>query len=182
MAREHGIAAGVVPLDYALHHHLVTVDDLHATLDHCYRWPGVRAARVAVAAGDGRSESVLESLSRLKLRDYGVAEPEPQQLIGDADGRPVARVDFYWDRFGVVGEADGLMKYGADADDPNPLHREKIRQEALERLGLVVVRWMTSDLADFGSVVHRLSNAFRTGRRRPATERRWTVLNPTLTL
>ncbi len=182
MAREHGVAAGVVPLDYALHNNFVTMDEVQATLDHCYRWPGVRAARAAAAASDGRSESVLESLSRLKIIASGIEAPEPQRLIGDASGRPIARVDFYWDRFGVVGEADGLMKYDLprdDADDRNPLQKEKIRQELLERLGLTVVRWMTADLADFDPVVHRIRNAFRSAARRPAHERRrWTVLNP----
>jgi hypothetical protein len=180
LVREHGVASGVVPLDYALHRGLTTLDEVQATLDLCIRWPGVRAARDAVAAADARSESPLESLSRLKMAQFGVPPPEPQRVLGDIHGVPIARVDFYWHEFGVVGEADGLMKYDDD-DDRLPLHKEKLRQESLERLGLIVVRWGTADLADFASVATRLQNGFHRGTVRPSDDRRWTVLPPTLT-
>jgi very-short-patch-repair endonuclease len=182
LAREHGVPAGVVPLDYALHRNLITPDEVQATLDHCIRWPGVRAARDAVAAADGRSESPLESLSRLKMSQFAIPQPEPQQVIGDLNGVPIARVDFYWHQCGVVGEADGLMKYDEDEDsDQQSLRKEKLRQESLERLGLIVVRWGNADLPDFESVATRLQNAFRRGAARPAADRRWTLLPPTLT-
>jgi hypothetical protein len=180
LAREHGVAAGVVPLDYALHCGLTTLDDVQATLDLCVRWPGIRAARDAVAAADARSESPLESLSRLKMNQFGIPPPEPQQVLGNLSGVPIARVDFYWHEFGVVGEADGLMKYDDD-EDRLSLHREKLRQESLERLGLIVIRWVKPDLVDFESVATRLRNGFRRGAVRPAEDRRWTVLPPTLT-
>jgi very-short-patch-repair endonuclease len=42
----------------------------------------------------------------------------------------------------VIGEADGLGKY----DRPGALHEEKLRQEALEQLGLRVVRWTHEEM------------------------------------
>jgi hypothetical protein len=174
LAREHGVASGVVATDYALHVGLTTYGKLYAELDRCVRWPGVRAAREAIAFADRRSESVLESRSRLALRDWGIPAPEPQVRIGNEWGGFVARVDFYWDEFGVVGEADGDMKY--DGTDPTPLLDEKKRQGLIEDLDLPVVRWGTDDLRNFGAVAARLRRTFSRAVHAPRTARRWTVL------
>jgi hypothetical protein len=176
LAREHGVTAGLVALDYALHTGMTDLGKVLEDLERCARWPGVRQAREAVSLADGRSESVLESRSRLKLREFGVPEPDLQRSIGNEWGGFVARVDFYWDGFGVVGEADGAMKY--DGTDPEPLLAEKKRQGALEDLELEVVRWGSADLRNFGPVAQRLNRAFSRGQRRPRSERRWTVLPP----
>lgn len=70
--------------------------------------------------------------------------PTLQADVFDEAGRWVGRCDFLWERFGVVGEADGLTKY----TDVSVLGAEKMRQERLERTGLTVVRWTASDLRD----------------------------------
>ena len=176
LAREHGVPAGVVAADYTLRQHMTSIDALTAELDRCLRWPGVRAAREAIAFADPRSESVLESRSRLKLREFSLPTLEPQVRIGNERGRFVARVDFYSDEYGVVAEADGAVKY--DGTEPRPLIEEKKRQEQLEDLHLEVVRWGTSDLSDFGSVARRLRRAFARGLQRPQSARLWTVLPP----
>jgi very-short-patch-repair endonuclease len=169
LAREHGLVSGVVAMDYALGQKLTSVATVSAELDACARWPGVRNAREALALADPLSESPLESRSRLKFREVGIRPPKTQIRIGDAAARFIGRVDFYWDEYGVVGEADGAVKY--DGTDPAPLHGEKLRHEALEDAGLTVVRWGNSDLNDFSQVATRLRRAFG----RPI-ERRWTVL------
>jgi hypothetical protein len=86
---------------------------------------------------DGRSESPLESISRLVLAWLGLPKPDLQPVILDQYGRPLGRLDFYWDEFGVAGEADGRSKYVSRA----VLTAEKERQELLEDCGLVFVRW-----------------------------------------
>lgn len=176
LAREHGVAAGVVAMDYLLHRRMSSAGAISDELTRCVRWPGVRAARQALVASDARSESVLESRSRLKLADFELPEPELQVRIGNAWGGFVARVDFYWDEFGVIGEADGAMKYRGD--DPEPLLEEKKRQSALEDLDLGVVRWGSDDLREFSAVAARLHRAFERGTRRPRSERRWRLLPP----
>ncbi len=52
------------------------------------------------------------------------------------------RVDFWWSQQGVIGEADGRVKY----TDEDVLWREKRRRDALEELGLRVVRWSWTDV------------------------------------
>lgn len=176
LAREHGVVSGVAAADYVLHERIRTLDELQSELNSCGHWPGVRAAREAIALSDGRSESVLETRSRLALRACGLPAPEPQARIGNQSGHFVGRVDFYWDEFGVVGEADGDVKYGGT--DPEPLINEKRRQAALEDLDLPVVRWGWSDLHQFEPVAARLRRAFARAARIPRDHRRWVVLPP----
>jgi hypothetical protein len=65
--------------------------------------------------------------------------------LHDERGRFVGRVDFAWLEDGVVGEADGRLKY-TDGDAVRVIEAEKERQARLEALGLVVVRWGWRDL------------------------------------
>jgi hypothetical protein len=99
LARESSTQAGVVALDYALHHQLTSAAQLEAVLRRCWNWPGINRAGRAVALGDARSESPLESVSRLVLSWLRLPPPQLQALICAADGGVVARADFYWDEF-----------------------------------------------------------------------------------
>lgn len=113
-----------------------------------------------VGLGDARSQSPLESMSRWSFHRAGLPDPDLQTLIGD-DAGPFAAVDFYWKDEGVVGEADGMFKYD---EDPNAHRAEKIRQERLERLGFIVVRWTYDDVArNPALVVARVRDALRRG-------------------
>ena len=133
---------------------------------YCVRWPGIRKARRAIEFADHRAESPLESISRVAFAERGLPRPELQVPLPCPE-RPVGIVDFYWEEFGVVGEADGLLKYDEDSDQPAPLRAEKLRQEALEALGYIVVRWTWDDIWRRPMwVVQRLGNAFQEGARR----------------
>ena len=76
------------------------------------------------------------------MKWLGLPTAEPQLIVCDGSGRFVARADFGWPLIGVVGECDGLSKYR----DSDVLTAEKLRQESLEQLGLVVVRWTWEDI------------------------------------
>ena len=70
------------------------------------------------------------------------------------------RVDFLWEKEGVIGEADGLIKYSS----PEALRAEKIRQEDLEVRGFQIVRWTLADMsANPERIIARISEAL--GRR-----------------
>ena len=105
LAREHGVGGGVVAADAALHSGCVSLEELRSTLRQCRRWPGVRAAREAVARADERSESPLESVSRLALSDHGLPAPDLQRSICDLHGSPVSKV--------LCRPVDGMQKYDA---------------------------------------------------------------------
>ena len=179
LARCQSITAAVIAGDFALNTQGTNRSELVRVLADCRGWPGVRRARAAAELLDGRSESPLESYSRVKLARRGVPTPELQANISNERGAFVARVDFYWDAAGVVGEADGRAKY----EDRDTLVAEKRRQERLEELGLVVVRWSWSDVRDAPQVlVRRLADAFTRGQRRDTLgiPRRWLATSSAL--
>jgi hypothetical protein len=157
IAREHSTAAGLVVADAALRAGLTCTADLAAGLELCARWPGRIRAAAVVRESNPAAESPLESISRLLMRRAGLPPPVLQAQIDDRDGRFVARSDFYWPEYGVVGEADGNLKYDAGR---SAIVAERRRQQALEDLGLIVVRWEWADLARFAIVIRRLRTAF----------------------
>ena len=169
LARWVSFRSGVVVIDSALRGGS-TRALLEQVSRDCARWPGIRKAREVIAFADGRAASPLESVSRHVFRAMGLPTPELQvSLAWDEWGNARIIVDFYWPEFGVVGEADGLLKYD---DDPagNSLRAEKLRQEELEGLGYIVVRWTWDDIWRRPEwVVARLRTAFQAGasRRRP---------------
>ena len=162
LGRESGADAAIVAADSALRDGLTTRSELAATLATCAGWPGVRAAARAIELADPRSESPLESLSRLRMSAAGLPAPETQVCILNRSGHFLGRVDFYWDEFGVVGEADGLGKYDGELLSPR---EEKVRQGRLEDCGLIFVRWGWADLWPFDPTAARLRAAFARGLR-----------------
>jgi hypothetical protein len=129
-------------------------------------WPYARAAHRALRLVDPRRESVFESRSGIVFDRYGLPAPTPQAVIRNASGLFVARVDFLWEGFGVVGEADGTAKYRTD-DPVRVFLAEKDRQARLEALGLVVVRWSWQHLeGDPPELVVRVRRALSAGDRR----------------
>ena len=103
---------------------------------------------------DIRRESPLESFSGAHFHLAGLPSPVPQARVR-AGGRSY-RVDFLWEEYGLVGEADGEGKYagsGAYVD-------EKVREQHLVDAGFVVVRWVGREaFARPSVVVDRIASA-----------------------
>jgi hypothetical protein len=159
IARTAGRDAGVAVADAALNSGLVTASVLDRALEQSAGRSGIRRARAAMALVDGRSESVAETRSRLTFSDFGLPQPETQANIFDPHGNRVARVDFLWREFGVIGECDGFGKYldGADATETRRrLGREKDRDAELVALGYRVVHWRWADLENPRLLAERL--------------------------
>jgi hypothetical protein len=81
----------------------------------------------------------------------------------DADGF-IGLVDFYWPEFGIVGEADGDMKYldpafRAGRTAEQVVLDEKIREDRLRALGLTVVRWRWRTANDANALRSKLVSA-----------------------
>ncbi|HEY3407253.1 MAG TPA: hypothetical protein VGK53_03680 [Propionicimonas sp.] len=122
---------------------------------------GCRMAAAALEFADARSESPGESLSRVRIHRAGLPAPIPQTELFDDFGNLVARVDFWWEG-GVVGEFDGMVKYGALLRPGQTLEdvidAEKFREQALVAAGCRVIRWTWRDLWN-GQLEHRLRHA-----------------------
>jgi hypothetical protein len=178
LARSRRVECGVAAIDYVLHEGLASTDDLVDVLRRCWNWPGIARARRAVALSDARSESPLESVSRLVIRWLRLPRPEPQVTVIDRYGRPAGRLDFYWDEFGVAGEADGRLKY---EDDEEAFPAEKDRQERLEDDGLAFARWGWTHAWRARQVLRsKVQSAFERGqaRDRSGLPRLWSVARP----
>jgi hypothetical protein len=174
VARHRPVTAAVAAIDAALHGRLVTMGELDDVMLRCWNWPRIRRAQRALRLVDARSESPLESVSRLVLSWLRLPTPDLQPVVLDESGRAVGRLDFYWDEFGVLGEADGRSKYDARA----VLTAEKERQEALEDLGLIAVRWGWEYATRRPQALkRRVENGFRRGilRDRSGFRRLWSV-------
>lgn len=119
--------------------------DRNHMLDHAVemrRWPGSRLLRRAIDAADPRSESALESCSRGLMIVAGLPTPELQYEV-DVQGYQF-RVDFAFVEARVIGESDGIGKYGPEPTEA--LRLEKRRQTLLQSAGFTVVRWTWADL------------------------------------
>ncbi|WP_375491491.1 type IV toxin-antitoxin system AbiEi family antitoxin domain-containing protein [uncultured Jatrophihabitans sp.] len=75
LGREHGVDACIAAGDSAVRLGLTTAAELVETADRCERWPGIAAARRTVSLVDPHAESVLESLSRLRIVTCGLPLP-----------------------------------------------------------------------------------------------------------
>jgi len=158
----------VVIGDSALHRRLVSLDEILDEVGRAGPRKGIATARRAASFLDGRSESPGESLSRIRIRQHDLPSPELQHVLHDGTGVFLGRVDFFWREFGVVGEFDGMGKYGVDGGQAAvAVHREKLREDAIRDAGYEVVRWTWRDLFDFAAVKARFDRACaRAGHRR----------------
>ena len=128
-------------------------------------WPllrGIGTARRAAELARPGAQTILETLSRLRLVRAGLDEPELQREFRDAAGL-IGYADMFWESLGVIGEADGRLKY-ATADD---IFREKLREDRLRALGYVVVRWTWDEImSNPNAVMRRILQAAQVSRRR----------------
>jgi hypothetical protein len=164
LARTTEFRDGLVVTDFALRAGLDPAE-LETAAKEMHGWPGTRTIRRVLGLADARRESPLESFGAAVWAENDLPPSEPQMWIYDREGF-VARVDELWEEQQTVGEADGMVKYqGPYEPSANPLVTEKIRQERLERSGLAVVRYGSTDLWRHpGETVDRVRETFRRGR------------------
>ena len=167
VARERPLADALSVGDAAVRRNLGTHDDVARALQRAAPIKGLRNAARAFPHIDSRRESALESWSAAQFIAWGIPLPEVQVTICDDFGLFIARVDFFWREFGVIGEADGLMKYSPDEGGLAAFGREKDRESALRDLGYDVIRWRWADLASRPLLIRRrLEASFIRARKR----------------
>jgi hypothetical protein len=141
VAAHRGFEDGVVIIDDAYAKKLLETGLLLTTLEELERRPGIEMARECTAFADPACGSVLESISRLAMREIGIPMPATQVTLYD-DGYIKIRVDFFWEPLSLVGEADGEKKYKMQGRDPiAELRAQQERERILRELGHDVVRW-----------------------------------------
>ncbi len=137
-----GLRAGIDPVQ------------LEEVLTFCAGWPGIVQARAAVAFGEPRCESPLESWARIWFRNGGLPAPTPQLILRSGTGKPLGRVDFCFEDQRVVVECDGQVKYRpgtAWASPSDTLWAEKLREDRVRAERYEVVRAYAKDGKDGGA-------------------------------
>ena len=142
-----GLALG----DAAIRRQPQIYEDLLRVLEYSSDWPYAARALQLLPLIDGSRESPLESWSYWYMRKHRVPLPECQVDLYDEYGTFLGRTDFWWELFGVAGEADGLTKYdvprdGTVQDAQQALIDEKQREDLFRRAGAGVIRWGARDL------------------------------------
>ncbi|MGA9873924.1 MAG: hypothetical protein WBQ44_22650 [Rhodococcus sp. (in: high G+C Gram-positive bacteria)] len=170
--------AAVCAIDAALYRRLATMNGIREALQRSGVKSTVKAQR-AVNFADAGSESIGESRSRVQIHYAGLPVPMLQvDLYSDA-GLFIARVDFVFEDFGVIGEFDGRVKYSKylnpGQSPSDAVVAEKYREDALRSHGWVVVRWTWSDLEHPERLVEKLERAFELA---SALPRPRTILRP----
>jgi hypothetical protein len=129
-------------------------------------WPGARTVTAGIQHADPASASPFESWSRGWMVAVALPRPELNVPVVGRSGRRYFG-DFVWREQGVVGEADGVGKYGATGREiRSALSAERERQNDLEDAGWRVVRWVTGDPG--AQVIARISRALYLEPRFPA--------------
>lgn len=150
----------VVVCDSALRAGDLTVEDLVREADRARGRAAAKLGRVLQLV-DGRAESVLESVQRVRMTLAGLTGFEPQVLVRDV---PALRVDFCFRLAGVLVEVDGARWH------PDPA-RDQARDNALAALGWRVLRYTWADvvhdaervLAEVRAAVESGGPSFRLG-------------------
>lgn len=134
LARAERFGSAVVAMDGALRRGM-PAEDVHDVLHVMRRWPGVSGARAAFAFADGRSESALESLTRVACLLHRLPVPEPQVELW-RDGRFVARLYLLVRSALLALEPDGAVKF----TDAGVLPALLERHEEIKDCGVEVQR------------------------------------------
>ncbi len=175
-AREWALEDAVVAMDAALDAELLTHPELTAAVLAETHWVRIGDAARAAGLADGRAESPLETLGRLRILRSGLPSPELQVEIRDARGL-VGRVDAWYEGAAVAVEFDGLVEYEDPRDGRSParvLWEEKRREDRLRDLDIRVVRVVRADLGPaWDRVRSRLASLLATPLTGP---RRFTVV------
>ncbi|TDD17033.1 hypothetical protein E1218_28640 [Kribbella turkmenica] len=185
LARELPLREAVVTVDDTLAR-AVSRAELEAVMEGQERWPSIRAARAAVALGDPRSESALESFARVVFLEAGLPVPVLQAQFWDGYRWMVERVDFWSPEFRTVAEADGLQKFEAPTAQERRrlLRRSYERDQRLTDHGLELIHFGWEDAVRRPQqLVRRLRSAFHRGIQRAGDPPGWRVapvLQPTL--
>lgn len=157
IARTATFMEGVVVADSALYERHTSKTELRRTISRCHGWPGISRARRVVDFANGLAESAFESCARVVFYEQGLPIPELQVHISGRDGTVIARVDFFWRQYGVIAEADGLLKYDGGDRAIAELRRDRLLREA----GYEVIHFTWQELfGDPARVAGRITGAF----------------------
>ena len=165
-----GVAAGIVTLDSVVDFGKGSVEEIEERYLQIAGHPFSRPLQVTVRLVRKGSQSVGESLSRHMMWTEHLPAPELQFEVRDVDGTLVGICDFAWPEYGVLGEFDGMQKYGRllrDGETPgDAVQREKVREDALREVtNWLMVRLIWKEIFTPGATGARIRRQLERGKR-----------------
>jgi hypothetical protein len=163
------VRSGLVILDSLLDLELGTLDDIYREFERVSGTPYSRKLQITVRLTRKGATTVAESLSRHLMWQQHLPEPVLQFEVRDEWGNLIGITDFAWPEHGVLGEFDGMSKYGRlrrDGETPGQaVEREKTREDALRaRTGWLMVRIIWSELFRPGPTAAKIRRQLERGR------------------
>lgn len=164
-----GVADGLVVLDSVVDLGLGQLDDVYRAFERRDGWPNSRRLQVTVRLARDGSNSVGESLARHLMFAWQLPEPVLQFEVRDESGHIIGITDFAWPQHGLLGEFDGMHKYGrllrAGETAGDAVEREKVREDALRSAtNFLMVRLIWSELFRGRSTAERIARKLAQGR------------------
>jgi hypothetical protein len=129
----------LVIADALTHLNRPTLGELEAYIEAHGGARGVRVVRQRLSEVEPRSESPMETRTRLVLVDGGLPRPEAQWDVYDGDGCHVARLDLAYPELKIAIEYDGALHWAQRRDDDR-------RRDRLRALGWTVFVVSASDI------------------------------------
>lgn len=142
---------GVVVLDSVVDLEMGTLDDVRRKFRELTGQPYSRKLQVVVRLVRKGANSLAETLGRQLMWRHHLPEPVLQFEVYDDRGRLVGRCDFAWPEYGLLGEFDGMQKYGRLRREGETVEqavvREKTREDALREItGWLMIRIIWPEL------------------------------------
>lgn len=164
------VPAGMVVLDSVIDLKLGTLDEIHEGFERMIGHPKSRRLQVTVRLTRKGAQSVGESLSRYGMWRGHLPEPVLQFEVRDEWGQIIGITDFAWPEHGVLGEFDGMSKYGRlrkkGETAGQAVEREKKREDRLrEETGWLMVRLIWAELFRPGPTAAKIRRQLERGSR-----------------
>ena len=163
------VAGGMVVLDSVVDLGLGSLEEIHQQFGTIAGWPNSRKLNITVRLVRRGAQSVGESLARHLMWRQHLPEPELQFEVRDRWGRLLGITDFAWPEYGLLGEFDGMEKYGRlrkkDETPGQAVEREKKREDRLrEETGWLMIRLVWAELFTPGPTAARIWEQLRRGK------------------
>lgn len=145
-----GQERALVMLDSGLYRAKFTDDELCRQFAAMEHWPWLRSMHIPVRMSRCGAQSPGESRGRFFCWACRLPAPQLQFEVRDASGKLVGTSDWAWPQHGLLGEFDGVSKYGRllkpGQDVGEVVYAEKQREDALREItGFRMIRVTWSD-------------------------------------
>jgi hypothetical protein len=163
------VPSGLVILDSVVDLGFGTEEQIREGFERLSGHPNSRRLQITVRLTRKGSNSVGESLGRHLMWTQHLPEPQLQFEVRDEWGNVLGTTDFAWPAYGLLGEFDGMMKYGRlrrDGETPgDAVEREKKREDALRaETGWLMVRLIWAELFRPGPTAAKIRRQLERGK------------------